>query len=417
MPRCGSPHLPPSTRSASTPNEDAHWPRRASSWRSRRIPSGRGLLCVLGTCQERDGDLDGAAETLAEAIEAATVSGLTAIQVRAGLRRKLLLVVHRGAATIEELGEDAERACRVLERLDDRIGVAEAWFTLGEARYWLGRFGAAETAYAHAIEAGRRAQAPRIVANATAGFTAALLEGPTAVVDALEQVRKRRAASNDPLTELRLLAVGACLEAFAGRPDLGYAQLAESADIAKSLGGGLLGIGFHSEAAYVIASAAGRPEDAEAAQRDAISALEKANDEGVASTRIAYMAQIEYSRGHLTEADRLARHTAQLSCADDDYATEVEWRLVAAKVAAATGNPDRAEHMVQRAVEIAAATESFVQTARAFEDAAHVHELLGRPAEAGRYLERAMDMHEQKGNVLALARLRDAAAAPTGAAP
>ena len=73
-------------------------------------PERAGLLCVLGTCQERDGDLDaGAAETLAEAIEAATVGGLTAIQVRAGLRRKLLLVVHRGAATIEELGEDAER--------------------------------------------------------------------------------------------------------------------------------------------------------------------------------------------------------------------------------------------------------------------------------------------------------------------
>jgi len=73
------------------------------------------------------------------------------------------------------------------------------------------------------------------------------------------------------------------------------------------------------------------------------------------------------------------------------------------------------EQLANEAVARGFATESFVRTARVFEDTAHVQELLGRRADAARFRERAVRMHERKGNLLALARLREDAGMPTGA--
>jgi len=123
---------------------------------------------------------------------------------------------------------------------------------------------------------------------------------------------------------------------------------------------------------------------------------------------MAYLAHVEFAAGRFDEAATLARQSAQLS-AYDDYAGQIEWRLVAAKVASVGGAGDDALRLSAEAVAIAKETESLVQTARAVEDLAHVQRSLGFTDDADRSVADVVEIHRRKGNRLALARFTEGA--------
>jgi class 3 adenylate cyclase/tetratricopeptide (TPR) repeat protein len=366
------------------------------------------LLGLASTCLERRGDLDRAEAAMVEAIQAARGTQDAAAEIRASLRLSLFQTTWGlGEEPVGNLAEAAEVGLHVLEDLGDLVGVAEACLALGDAQYFLGQFSAAESAYERAIETGHKANRLRLVASAAGGLASALLEGPTPVDKALERVDTLRHGVDDALTDVRLLAVQGTLNALAGKRDEGWAQVIEGADAAGRIGAQLLGAANFSEAAYVIASADGRLQDASPLVRQAVQLFTAANEQGQLSTRLAYLAHIEHDCGRIDEAEMLARRSADLATGDD-YDVQAEWRLAAAKLAASRGDAPRAEQLAERAVAILLETESLIQASRTLEALSQIQEDIGRNTDAVRTREKAFAMHVRKGNRLALARFETA---------
>ena len=90
----------------------------------------------------------------------------------------------------------------------------------------------------------------------------------------------------------------------------------------------------------------------------------------------------------------------------DDLDPQVAWRRVQAKVLAQRGDFENAERLAREAIEAAGRSDYLDLHARAIEDLVEVLRLAGRSAEALAELEHATRLHEQKGNLVSVARTR-----------
>jgi hypothetical protein len=278
---------------------------------------------------------------------------------------------------------------------------------VADFRYWQGELGASIDAYTQALDHARRARNARLVAGSVGGAAFAMVEGPTSVSEGLDAVSELSGLSDDPLTGLLLMCVRGTLVALAGDLDEGWRLVEHSGDLARRLGAELVGPRRVAECLYEIAVIAGRRADAEQSLVDAVRLLEEGGGQGFASTRAAYLAHVLFEQGRFDEAARLTVHYEGLGTADD-YADQVEWRLVAAKLAAHDGDTTRAQVLAREAVELMRPTDSLIQKPRALEEMAIVMELTGQPEEATIARAEARKMYEQKGCQLALARISDA---------
>ena len=154
-------------------------------------------------------------------------------------------------------------------------------------------------------------------------------------------------------------------------------------------------------------------DDLEAADRtyaEGIAILDSLGETGVRSTLAAMRANILYRLGRPQEVEAAVR-LAQETGAANDIATQVDWRGVAAKLAADEGRLADAERLIGEAVELVEPTDFLELRGRAFEALAHVEARAGRPDLWKAALERALAEHERKGNLVAAARVRDQQAA------
>jgi len=123
------------------------------------------------------------------------------------------------------------------------------------------------------------------------------------------------------------------------------------------------------------------------------------------ATRAATLADVLYRQGRLEDAARCAGE-AESGSTSGDLATEWRWRSVAARLAARSGEFDRAERLAREAVGLLAGTDVLGQRANCSLDLAEVLTLAGRPAEAATALREALALFEQKGSVVAAEQTR-----------
>ena len=90
----------------------------------------------------------------------------------------------------------------------------------------------------------------------------------------------------------------------------------------------------------------------------------------------------------------------------DDLDPQVAWRRVQAKLLAQRGDFEDADRLAREAIAMAARSDYLDLHARAIEDLVEVLRLAGRSQAALDELEPAIRLHEQKGNVVAVARTR-----------
>jgi tetratricopeptide (TPR) repeat protein len=196
-----------------------------------------------------------------------------------------------------------------------------------------------------------------------------------------------------------------------GRLDVGRELLAQATTLAEELGLEFMLVAASRIRCYVEVLA-GDALAAEHALRPACEALERMGDWGHFATLAPKLADALFIQGandeealRLTE---LAERSATPGVADED----IGWRRVRAKLLARQGDDQEAERLAREATERAALTDLLDDRAQALADLAEVLGLGGRPEESAAVLEEAIDLHEQKGNVVAAERLRAVLATP-----
>src|SRR5207248_305860 len=143
---------------------------------------------------------------------------------------------------------------------------------------------------------------------------------------------------------------------------------------------------------------------AEAILRESCELLQRVGLESTLATRAAQLAAALYEQGRLVDAEEWL-HNAERVTAPDDLDARLVSQPLRAKLAARSGDHERAGNLALEALAFAEQTDALNQRARVLLDVAEVESLAGRRSEAATLVERARLEYERKGNRLALQRL------------
>ena len=150
---------------------------------------------------------------------------------------------------------------------------------------------------------------------------------------------------------------------------------------------------------------AGDPAAAEASLRSGFDALTEMGEQAFLSTTAAFLARAVFAQGRIDEAEELAQLSAQLA-ATGDLLTQVLWRGVQARVLARRGRLEAAEELAREAVSLAEQTDFLVYRGDALVDLAHILQDAGRGRRRPRPRPHGLQLQEQKGNLVAAAKIR-----------
>jgi tetratricopeptide (TPR) repeat protein len=133
------------------------------------------------------------------------------------LRQLLYEAKANPQAPMEQL---IEERLHILEEKRDEIGWAEAWYTLGLFRYWLGNMAGAEEALERCLVFAEVQGLTRVRAEALARLGWVMENGPIRVNQALQRLQEiQRRSRGQRFAEADLLTARAHLEAMVGRFD------------------------------------------------------------------------------------------------------------------------------------------------------------------------------------------------------
>ncbi|HWM14345.1 MAG TPA: BTAD domain-containing putative transcriptional regulator [Gaiellaceae bacterium] len=369
------------------------------------------LLPALGQVLREVGDLTRAREVLEEAVACGEVVVDRRIALLAELELARVRMHSDPLFQGEQAEESAGRAIAVFEELGDHAGLATAWDVAAHARFNRGQAAPAEEAWrsalAHAGEAGdRNRQTEAIVFLAFCE-----LVGPTPVPGALERTEEfARRAEGNPVVEASVLITGGLLEAMRGGFDVARERIARGRGMLEELGQGLRAAMAPATQLGHVELLAGDPVAAEAALRPGYKGLDRMGETSFLSTLAVVLAESVYQQGRLEEAERLTEQSERAASADD-VVSQVGWRVVRAKVAAARGEAEEGERLARDAVERARGTDYLDLQGTALAALAEVLERAGRAEEAAAHADEAARTFERKGNVVSAGRARELAAA------
>jgi tetratricopeptide (TPR) repeat protein len=151
--------------------------------------------------------------------------------------------------------------------------------------------------------------------------------------------------------------------------------------------------------------AAGNPDLAEQALREACEFLQTQSQTAVIATRAAELANVLYVLGRYDEAWDYA-HVARESAGDGDLDAALTRQPVEAKLHARLGRLDEGERLARDAVSLAAPTDALNRQAEALLALAEVLERADATDEAQSHRHAALELYARKGNAAAAARLR-----------
>ncbi|MEP6666753.1 MAG: adenylate/guanylate cyclase domain-containing protein [Nocardioidaceae bacterium] len=361
------------------------------------------VLMDLAHMAANAGDFSRAAEAFDEVRAAARLADDDLLEMRADLE-------WMGWRAMIDPSWDEPAMLRLAERVEARAlelgeksgaiaaAVIRAQVYLNQCR-WMDQLGALE----EVRELLDPAEDPRLWLDNTAHICNALQWGPVPAAEAIERIE----AANWGTDSSHAAGRGgftAPLFAMLGRFDEARAQQRQSIEYAEERGLRMR-VGVTALRGGAVEDLAGDLEAADRTYAEGIAILQSLGETGVRSTLAAMHANVLYRLGRRQEMEaavRLARETG----AADDIATQVDWRGAAAKLAADDGRLADAERLVGEAIELVEPTDFLELRGRAFEALAHVEARAGRPDRWKAALDRALAEHEQKGNLVAAARVR-----------
>jgi predicted ATPase/class 3 adenylate cyclase len=383
---------------------------RAVALASDEMPRRARLLPELGAALIEAGRLADADSVLADATQAAEVTGDECAAARALIQNQVLRL-HRGeSAGTAEASAVVERVIPVFQAAGDERGLVSA-LRLRAWDYWIeARAEAAAAAFEEAAEHARRGGLEHERIEILGWIASSLFFGPTPVATAIDRCEAiRRELGENLLAVASILEPLAGLHAMEGRFDKARALLDTSQSAFEELGLSLNSAVSHHTA--VVELLAGDPAAAERCLRKGYAALEEMGDRALLSTTAAFLAQALLAQSRDDEAERLARVSADLAV-EDDVITQAMWRGVQATIHARRGGLPEAERMARRAVALAERTDFLNHRAEALVVLATVLDRQGRSEGAHEALTGALSLYERKGNLVAAGQVR-AALAPS----
>jgi class 3 adenylate cyclase/tetratricopeptide (TPR) repeat protein len=379
--------------------------RRASDLHPPDADERRFVLLELAEALLETGDLPIARTALDDAERASTSAGDQGLLARIAIRRLFVLESADPKRFSEEAEPAAERLISTLEELGDDVGLAKAWRLVGDVRSARSWYAGADEALARAIVHARRADDAREEADCLGRYIGSGTYGPAHVGEVERRCRELLASVDGSggreAPAFRALAV---VRAMQERFDEARG-LAERARTTLEEYGFRLRASWVSETAGAIEMLAGDPRAAERELRRGFDATAEMGEQGFHATVAASLARALVAQGKLDEADRFAS-ISQTAAADDDLASQVQWRSARARILAASGAAAAGEALAREALELVARTDDINMHADMLVDAAMVLVDVDRQKEVGDMLDEAIELFTRKGNDAAAAATR-----------
>jgi class 3 adenylate cyclase/tetratricopeptide (TPR) repeat protein len=368
---------------------------RASGLLALDDPLRLGLLSDLGSSLVWAGDPDGGRAALDEAVERAAAVSDDRMWMHASILRRMSL----GEGDDAEARREAERALVVFEAAGDERGLSRAWrllSTLG-SEDGLADDEALARALVHARNADDVGEQTEIYWQV--GFN--LARGPTHAQEAIQRCKDILAETegNRTLSAEMFHALGHLLaRRGAFEEALGFASRCR--DINRE-NGAMWAYWMRAEIPWDIKMLAGEPEEALEILAEGYEHTEQMG----ASLPItsAFLAQSLYALERFDEAEHRAR--VAVDAVDDDWARFTGLGVLA-RVLAQRGHLEEAERMAREAVTHFEGTKLSIERTTVLMDLAEVLRLAGRPDEVVLTLRTALELFEQKGDVVSAARAR-----------
>ena len=366
-------------------------------------PARAALLPELGATLMEAGELQQAEAVLAEARRAAAALDDERLGAHA-LVRQLLLRLQIATDATAEATAATDQVQAVFARHRDELGACharrlEAWV------HWIrGNVGAAEAAWQEAAEHARRAGADREETEVLLWLASAALSGPTPAHEGLERCEELLSRFADrPVKAALVLNSLAGLQAMLGRFDEARRSLERARTTLADFG---VPWGAKSHAEALVATLADDHEEAERSLRADYDYFASRGEKAFLSTTAALLARAVEAQGRRYEAYELTE-VAERNGASADFATQIVWRGVRARIVAEDGEGETAERLLAReAVTLAEQTDRLNSHGDALVDLATVLGKARRAADERDALEAALALYEQKENLVAAARLR-----------
>jgi tetratricopeptide (TPR) repeat protein len=369
-------------------------------------PARLSLLPDLADARALTGDAPGLRSAIEEGTEAAAALDDRALKSRMILRQALFEGQADPQASMEELVEGVETCLHVLAEERDEVGLAEAWFTLGQFRFWLGRLVDAEDALERCLVYADRQNLGRVRAEALTKLGWVMENGPIHVDRGLQRVHELMGrARGHRYAEADLLTVRAHLEAMVGRFAEARQDISRARSIFEDLGAPMAVARFVSLLTWFVESLAGDLPAAVRELRRGYETLKGTHAAGMLASRTAALASALAENGQDDEAIRFADMTDELA-PPDDFEPQIWSREARARVLSKRGEHEAAERAAREAVVIVARTEWLDRHADALMVLAEVLRSAGRTADALPVTQEALARYERKGNAVAGERAR-----------
>jgi tetratricopeptide (TPR) repeat protein len=365
------------------------------------------LLTELGSAAMRGGEWESARAVLEEAMAAARRAG----DRRSELRSMVELQFRRSFTEPEDAADEdrqvAETVIPELERLDDPLGLAKAWWLLSESHVIAGRWAARADALEQAIVHARRLPDDSQLQVLVALYAQALYYGPTPVAEAIVRCSELVAdVPGSPTFEAGIGTTLAALSAMEGRFEDARERYARSVAVHQEFG-----LHFRRAvrtlAGAQIEALAGELEAAREELRTGYDMLEEMGERGTRSVLAGFLADILSLQGEDAEAERYA-DVARETAAENDVVSQVLWRRASARAAARRSDHARAGDLARDALRLAGETDFLDLRAGTLVALAEVLGRAGTDDEASSVLEEARELYRLKGNIAALHALAGA---------
>jgi class 3 adenylate cyclase/tetratricopeptide (TPR) repeat protein len=362
------------------------------------------LLLDLGMVAA-DIDLARADAILAGAIESAEAVGDRNVADRARLERIAVRSLTDPSFGFEASKREAERLLPDLEARGDHLAAFSAWKVIATADWSLCRYGESAREVARAADHARAAGDDRLVIEAMGAGAAAGYFGPKPAREGLAHAEELLGLIGPMRAQTALVTGGLAIHrAMLGDLDEARRLLAQARGIAQELGSRSV-LASMAEVGGAIETWAGDSVAAEREYRWGIEQLQAMGNTANLSTQAGELGGTLFDQGRWDEAEKFAR-VCRENAAEEDVASQVQWRQVHALVLAARGTHQEAQALAREAVALIEATDSLNFQGDTWVDLAEVLRMGGRETEAVEALRTALQRYERKGNVIAAGQVR-----------
>jgi class 3 adenylate cyclase/tetratricopeptide (TPR) repeat protein len=356
-------------------------------------------------------DAEGTMHHFPEALEhaRAAIDEATALGDRVlALRAEVLSMMALGQIDPEHgLGPTRERVIEIrkeLETLGDEDALVHALLAEATCEFFSGRCDRArrieETVLGMNVELDALRRREIITGLSVAAyFGSTPIDEALALADRLEPLAGGRLLSSLWVAQQRM-----ALFAMAGREREALEQLELSERMIAEIANPAIAV-TRLQARGEALMNLGRLEDAERVFREGIRVLDSLDETGFNSTMAALLAGVLCRQGRFDEAELYVRRSIELT-AEDDFASQAEWRFAQARILTSRGEHDEALRLVDVATALVEETDYLDMRADAHVTRALVLRDAGRHAEARDAYERALRLYEHKGAVPAAEAVR-----------